>query len=110
MLFIKTLLKILKIDLILLTRYTKVKNITIMVLKKDELDGKIMIKLVGFRAKFYSYLIDDGSKDQKGKGIRKCVIKIKIKFENWKNCLEAAQLGNKINFLENKINMHSFKI
>ena len=51
----------------------------------DEL-GKIMAKLVGVRAKTYSYLIDDGSEDEKGKGIKKCVIKIKLKFENYENC------------------------
>ena len=28
--------------------------------------------------------------------------KMRIKFENYKNCLEATQLENKINRLENK--------
>ena len=33
-----------------------------------------------------------------------------IKFENYKNCLEATQLDNKIKYLEkNKINIDSFK-
>ena len=33
-----------------------------------------------------------------------CVIKRKLKFENYENCLEATQLENKINYLEeNKI-------
>ena len=35
---------------------------------KDELGRKIMTKLVGLRAKTYSYLIDDGSEDKKAKG------------------------------------------
>ena len=34
---------------------------------KDELGGKILIKLVGLRAKTYSYLIDDSSEDKKAK-------------------------------------------
>ena len=74
-------------------------------LMKDEL-GKIMIKLVGLRAKTYSYLIDNGGEDKKAKGTKKCVIK--RKFENYKNCLEATQLENKINYLEkNNINIES---
>ena len=32
---------------------------------KDELVGKMITKLVGIRAKTYSYLIDDGSEDKK---------------------------------------------
>ena len=35
-----------------------------------------------------------------------CVIKRKLKFEDYKNCLEAAQLENKTNHLEkNKFNV-----
>ena len=59
---------------------------------KDELSGKIMTKFVGPRGKIYSYLIDDGSKDKKAKGRKKCLIKRKLKFENYENCLEAKQL------------------
>ena len=37
-------------------------------------------------------------------------MKRKLKFENYKNCLEAAQLDNKIKCLEkNKINIDSLK-
>ena len=69
-----------------------------------------MSKVVGLRAKTYSYLIDDGSEDKKAKGTKACVIKIKLKFENYKNCLEATQLENKGNYLEkNKINIDSLK-
>ena len=34
-----------------------------------------MAKFVGLRAKTYSYLTDNGSKDKKGKGTKTCVIK-----------------------------------
>ena len=37
---------------------------------KDELGGKSMKKFVGLRGKTYSYLIDDGSEDKKGKGTK----------------------------------------
>ena len=71
---------------------------------KDELGGKIMTKFVRLRAKTYNYLIDEGSEGKKPKGTKKCVIKIKFKFENYKNCLEEAKLENKVNRLEkNKI-------
>ena len=53
-------------------------------LMKDELGGKIMTKLVGLRAKTYSYLIDDSSEDKKAKDIRRCIKKRKLKFENYR--------------------------
>ena len=67
---------------------------------KEELGGKIMTRLDGLRVKAYSYLIDNGSEDKKAKGKKKCVIKRKIKFKNYINCLGATQLDNKINYLE----------
>ena len=67
---------------------------------KDELGGKIMTKFFGLRAKAYSYLIDDGSEDKKAKNTKMCAIKRKLKFENYKNHLEATQLENKINHLK----------
>ena len=66
---------------------------------KDELDGKIMKKIVALRAKTSSYLIDDDSEDKKAKGTKKCVIKGKLEFENYKNYLEGTQLDNKINYI-----------
>ena len=73
---------------------------------KDESGGKNIIKFVGLRVKTYSYLIDDGSEDRKAQGTKKCVIKWKLKFENYKNCLETTQLDNKRKHLEkNKINI-----
>ena len=67
---------------------------------KDKLGGKIMTKLVGIRAKTYIYLIGDGSEDKKAKDTKMFVLKKKLKFENYKNCLEPTQLENKINHLE----------
>ena len=76
---------------------------------KDELGGKVMVKFVGLGAKTYSFLIDDGSEDKKAKGTKQRVIKRKLKFENYKNCLETTQLENKINHLEkNQIDIDSF--
>ena len=39
---------------------------------------------------------------KKAKGIKKCVIKRKYKFGNYKNLLEATKHENKINHLEKK--------
>ena len=63
-----------------------------------------MTKFVGLRAKTYTYLIDDGSEDKKAKGTKKCLIKRKLKFENYKNCLEATQVDNKTSSLEKRLN------
>ena len=63
------------------------------------------------RANTYSYLIDDGSEDKKAKGRKECVIKRKLEFENYKNCLKAYQLENKINLtllIKNKIDIDNF--
>ena len=78
-------------------------------LMKDQLGGKIMIKFVGQRAKTYSYLIDDGIEEKIAKGTKKFVIKRKLKFKSYKNCLEAIQLDNKIKYLEKNKNIDSLK-
>ena len=67
---------------------------------KDKLDEKIMTKFVGLRSKTYNYLIDEGSEDKKAKSTKKCFIKRKLKFENYKNCSEATQLENETNYLK----------
>ena len=64
-------------------------------LMKDELGGQIMKEFVGLRAKTYSYLKDNNHEDKKTKGTKKCIIKREIKFENYKKCLEAAQMERK---------------
>ena len=49
-------------------------------------------------------------KIKKQKAQKKCVIKRKLKFENYKNCLEAAQTENELNHLEkNKTDVDSIK-
>ena len=46
------------------------------------------------RAKTYSYLKDNNNEDKKAKGTKKCVIKKKFKFQDYKNCSKAAQIEN----------------
>ena len=77
---------------------------------KDDLVGKNMTKFVGLKVKIYSYLIDYGSENKKAKGTKNCVIKRKLKFENYKNYLQANELANKINYLEsNKTDIYTIK-
>ena len=46
-----------------------------------------MTEVVALRPKAYVYLDDGGSKHKKAKGTKKCVIKQKFMFENFKDCL-----------------------
>ena len=46
-----------------------------------------MTKFVALRPKTYSYLIDYESEAKKAKGIKKCVIKRRLKFNDYKDCL-----------------------
>ena len=68
----------------------KEKSKKVIGLIKDKLGGKNMTKFVVLRAKTQSYLIDNCSKDKKAKGTKKIIIKRKLKFENYKNCLEGT--------------------
>ena len=88
----------------------KGKNKKVIRLMKDELGGQIMKELFRLRAKTYSYLKDNNDEDKKAKGIKKCAVKRKLKFADYKNCLEAAQIESKINQLEKKkISIDSLK-
>ena len=46
-----------------------------------------MKEFCALRAKSYSYLMDDDSEVKKSKGTKKCIIKRKLMFENYKDCL-----------------------
>ena len=54
---------------------------------KDELGGKIITEFVALRPKAYAYLDDYGNDHKKAKGTKKCVIKQKLMFQNFKDCL-----------------------
>ena len=56
-------------------------------LMKDELGGKIMTEFIAVRPKLYSYKKLDGSEDKKCKGIKKCIVKRTLTFEDYKTCL-----------------------
>ena len=54
---------------------------------KDELGGKIMKEFSALRAETYTCLMEDDSENKKAKGIKRCVVKRRIIFENYKNSL-----------------------
>ena len=54
---------------------------------KDELGGKIMVEFAGLRPKLYSFLTLEGEEEKKCKGIKKNVVKKKITFSDYKDCL-----------------------
>ena len=67
------------------------KNKRVIGLMKNELGGKILTEFVALRPKTYSYLMDDGWSDKKDKGT-KCVIKRRLKFNDYKDCLLNNQI------------------
>ena len=77
----------LKLELILeivnqIDYFQKEKIRKVIELVKDDLDGNIMTKFVGLRAKTYNYLIDNSSEDKKAKSTKKLLKKKKIAIEN----------------------------
>ena len=54
---------------------------------KDELKGKIVTEFIVLRPKLYAYKKLDGKEDKRCKGIKKCVVKKKLDFNDYKKCL-----------------------
>ena len=63
------------------------KNKNVIGLFKDELGGKIMKEFAGPRAKTYAYLMDGNTEHKKAKVTIKCVVKTRLMFENYTDCL-----------------------
>ena len=56
----------------------------------DGLGGQIMKKLVRLRAKTYSYLKHNNNEDKKAKDTKKCVLKRKLKFQDYKKLFRSS--------------------
>ena len=63
------------------------KNKKVIGLMKDELGGKIMTEFVTLRPKLYSYRNINEEEVKKCKGIKKCVVKKTLAFDDYVNCL-----------------------
>ena len=79
---------------------------------KDELGGKIMTEFVALRPKLYSYRELDEAEDKKCKGIKKCVIKKTLTFEDYKNCLLNPRdvYGSQLMFRSTKHEVHTIEV
>ena len=65
---------------------------------KDKLGGKL--EFLVLRPKAYSYLIDDDDEIKKATSTKNCDITQNLKFNYFKNYLEANQLENETNLPE----------
>ena len=81
-------------------------------LMKDELEGKIMTEFVALRPKLYSYKVLDGSEDKKCKGIKKCIVKKTLTFEDYKACLfsDSTEYRSQLMFRSAKHEVHTIEV
>ena len=77
----------------------KEKNKKVIWLMKHELDGKSWKNLLQKQYNYLRYSIDE---DEKAKGTKKRVLKRKLNFLYYKNCLETPQIERKTNYLKKK--------
>ena len=59
-------------------------------LMKDKLGGEIMTEFVTLRPKMYAYKMGS-AESKKHKGIKKCIVKKTISFDDYKNCLLSGE-------------------
>ena len=87
-------------------------NKKVMGLMKDELGGKIMTEFMALRPKLYSYKKLDGSEDKKCKGIKKCVVKKTLTFEDYKTCLfnDSTEYRSQLMFRPAKHEVHTIEV
>ena len=62
------------------------KNKKVIGMMKDELCGKIMTEFVALRPKSYAYKFNS-KEEKKCKGIKKCIVKETLRFNDYVNCL-----------------------
>ena len=81
-------------------------------LMKVELGGKIMTEFVALRPKLYSYKKLDGSEDKKCKGIKKCVVKKTLTFEDYKTCLfsDSTEYRSQLMLRSAKHEVHTIEV
>ena len=83
------------------------KNKKVIGLMKDELGGEIMKEFISLRPKMYSYRVGN-TEPKKCKGIKKCVVKKTITFDDYKDCLFKGRNVRKSQLLF-RSNKHEIK-
>ena len=81
-------------------------------LMKDELGGKIMTEFVALRPKLCSYKKLDGAEEKRCKGIKKCVVKRTLTFEDYKACLfnDSKEYRSQLMFRSSKHEVHTIRV
>ena len=81
-------------------------------LMKDELGGVIMTEFVALRPKLYSYIKLNGSEDKKCKGIKRCVVKKTLTFEDYKTCLfnDSTEYRSQLMFRSSNHDVHTIEV
>ena len=74
------------------------KNKKVIGLMKDELGGEIMKEFVSLRPKMYSYRVGN-SEPKKCSGIKKCIVKCMISFDDYKRCLFSGESSHRSQLL-----------
>ena len=79
-------------------------------LMKDELGGAIMTEFVALRPKLYSYRKLDGSEDKKCKGIKKCIVKETLTFDDYYIFNPDAIYRLQLMFRSSKHEVHTIEV
>ena len=79
---------------------------------KSEWGANTMKDFCALRAKTYAYLIDDDSEKKKAKGIKRCLIKHRLMFENYKDSLfnHKTILKSQLRFRSHHQNMYTEEV
>ena len=79
---------------------------------KDELGGAIMTEFGALRPKLYSFRKLDGGENKKCKGIKKCVVKNLLRFEDYHDCLfrKSTLYTSQLMFRSMKHDVHMIEV
>ncbi|XP_035211028.1 uncharacterized protein LOC118185298 [Stegodyphus dumicola] len=74
---------------------------------KDEMNSEPILEFIGLRAKMYSLLLDESEK-KTAKGVKRSVIKRKLKHKNYRDCLEKSIFTRELQYNIQSKNHHLF--